>query len=189
MHPQLLPLSLPPYHLWQVSPSHGGASEVALDMKAPKLVQVLFLLHWVLGCESLATLYTVSRIMNLLLSAKKTSCGSAVGEGACFLLLGTYCLCPCCCPGEPSCPLGLVTRHRDTATTHQGWWGGEGTQLTTTLWQRAENTNVPVCKGESGRKCNTSMKSESFPDRCVLCALIIQETQPCGMRKVWKWGK
>lgn len=59
-----------------------------------------------------------------------------------------------------------------------GWGGGTGGQLTAALWQGAGDTDVPVCKGGNERKSDTSMKSKSFPNRCVLRALIIRETQP-----------
>lgn len=43
-------------------PSQAG--DAALELKASKLVWVLFPMQRVLGCESLAALYAVSRIMN-----------------------------------------------------------------------------------------------------------------------------
>lgn len=43
-------------------PSQAG--DAALELKASKLVWVLFPMQRVLGCESLAALYAASRIMN-----------------------------------------------------------------------------------------------------------------------------
>lgn len=73
-----------------------------------------------------------------------------------------------------------------------GWGGGAGGELTTgsPLWQGAGDTHVPICKGENGRKSDTSMKSKSFPNRCVLWALIIQEPQPtCALSRAGEQGE
>lgn len=58
-----------------------------------------------------------------------------------------------------------------------GWGGGTGGQLTAAVWLGAGDSGVPGGKGEDGRKSDTGMKSKSFPNRCVVSALILQETQ------------
>lgn len=58
-----------------------------------------------------------------------------------------------------------------------GWGGGTGGQLTAAVCLGAGDSGVPGGKGEDGMKSDTGMKSKSFPNRCVVSALILQETQ------------